>query len=251
MYLSSVAFKDHFSEGSDRYAAFRPRYPEALFDFVAGESPRRNLAWDCATGTGQSALGLAERFRRVVATDASGEQVAHAEPHPRVEYRVAPAEASGLEAGSADVVTVAQALHWFDLDAFYAEVRRVLGSGGLLAVWSYGLTRIDPAIDAIVTRFYGETVGPFWPPERRLVEDGYRSIPFPFSEVRCPDLAIERWMTLGELAGYLRTWSAVRRYVERHGHDPVVPLVDELGEPWGEVGARRLVSWPIRMRAGR
>jgi SAM-dependent methyltransferase len=159
-------FKDHFSSASDRYAAYRPDYPAALFAWLAGLCAERELAWDCATGSGQAALGLAPHFRRVVATDASAEQVRHAAPHPLIDYRVAPAEASGLADHSVDLVTVAQAAHWFDLPRFYAEAARVLKPGGAIAVWGYGRMLLPGEMDGLFQRFYAKTVGPYWPPER-------------------------------------------------------------------------------------
>ena len=247
-----MPFKDHFSSIAAAYAAYRPTQPPALLDFVAACAPRREVAWDCATGNGQAAVGLAERFARVIATDASAEQIAHATPHPRVEYRVAPAEASGLEAASADVVTVAQAMHWLDAEAFYREVRRVVVPGGAIVVWSYQLVRLDaPVIDRAVRRFAYETLGSYWPPERRHVDTGDRTLPFPFPEIPAPELVlVERW-TLAQLAGYLRTWSATARYVAAHGRDPVAPLEAELREDWGGEETRRTVTWPYAVRAGR
>ncbi|HEX2190266.1 MAG TPA: class I SAM-dependent methyltransferase, partial [Longimicrobiaceae bacterium] len=206
---------------------------------------------DCATGSGQAALGLAEHFARVAATDASAEQVAHAQPHPRVEYRVAPAERCGLPGRSADLVTVAQALHWFDLPAFHREARRVLRPGGLLAAWGYGNPVLpDAALDDVLADFYDRVVGPYWPPERRLLLEGYASVPFPFRETPAPPLAIEADLTLQELAGYLRTWSATSRYVAAHGADPVVALLAELRPGWGDPATARRVRWPLAVRAG-
>lgn len=244
-----TAFRDHFGAVSDAYARHRPRYPEALFAFLASVAPARDLAWDCGTGNGQAALGLAEHFRRVVATDASAGQLARARPHPRVEYRRAPADASGLPDRSTDLVTAAQALHWFDLPRFYAEARRVLVAGGVLAVWCYGLLAAGPELDPALRRFYEDTVGPYWPPERRLVDAGYRSLDFPFEEIPAPALAMETAMTLDDLGGFLSSWSATRYYRERRGHDPVPPLLAELAPAWGP-GARR-IRWPLAVRAGR
>ncbi|MCU0933548.1 MAG: class I SAM-dependent methyltransferase, partial [Thiobacillaceae bacterium] len=173
-------FKDHFSTRSSRYAAFRPCYPVELFTYLASLTPGHDLAWDCATGSGQAARGLAKHYTRVSATDASTAQIDAAAPHARVEFRVAPAQDSGLPDRSADLTTVAQAAHWFDLQAFYAEVRRVLKPDGLLAIWCYERLAIEPAVDAIVEDFYGGLLGPYWPPERRLVESGYRDLDFPF-----------------------------------------------------------------------
>jgi SAM-dependent methyltransferase len=246
-----VSFADHFSAVSAAYATFRPRYPDALFDLLAGAAPAREAAWDCATGNGQAALGLARHFGRVIATDASDAQIAHATPHPRVTYRVAPAEASDLDDGSVDLVTVAQAVHWFDRPRFWAEARRVLRPRGVIAIWTYRLFSIAPELDAIVRRFYQNTVGPFWPPQRKLTEEGFRTIEFPFAEFSVPEFTIEQRLTLEDVGGYIRTWSATRGYVERHGHDPVDALVAELAPVWGDSQTRRLARWPLPARAGR
>jgi ubiquinone/menaquinone biosynthesis C-methylase UbiE len=248
---AALTFQDHFSDAAAGYAIFRPRYPDALFAFLAAAVGRHDLAWDCATGSGQAALGLAPHFSRVIATDASPAQIAHATPHPAVEYRVAPAERSGLAAGSVDLVTVAQALHWLDRSAFYAETRRVLAPGGVVAAWCYVLVRIAPAVDRVMDRFYHNTVGPCWPPERRIADERYRTIEFPFAELPAPEFTIEQALTLDELAGYVRTWSGTRRYAERNGVDPVDNLVAQLREPWGDPGARRVARWPVYLRAGR
>ncbi len=181
-------FKDHFSDQSGDYLRYRPSYPDALFAYLAEISPTRHLAWDCATGSGQAAQGLSAHFEKVIATDASAAQIDSAIPTANVHYRVASAESSGLPDHSVDLVTVAQALHWLDLERFYDEVRRVLKPGGLLAVWSYNLLRTDSAIDAQVDAFYSRTVGPYWPPERRWIENGYRDLPFPFPEMAPPRL---------------------------------------------------------------
>jgi SAM-dependent methyltransferase len=246
-----VSFADHFSAVSAAYAAFRPRYPDELFAFLARESPARNCAWDAGTGSGQAAVGLARHFSQVIATDASDEQLAHATSEANVTYRVARADASGLPPASMDLVTAAQAVHWFDRPRFWAEVRRVLQPGGLVAVWTYLLLEIEPRIDALMRRFYESVVGPFWPPERRLTEQRYRTIDFPFTELRVPEFVIQRQLTLQELAGYVRTWSATRGYVREHGRDPVDDLVLELAPLWGEPHRPKLGRWPIAMRAGR
>lgn len=247
----SPTFRDQFGSVGAAYAEFRPRYPPLLFRALAAIAPARRLAWDCATGSGQAALGLAEHFDEVVATDASEAQLRAALAHQRVHYRQAPAETSGLAAGTVDLVTVAQALHWLDRPAFYAEVRRVLAPGGVLAAWCYGLLEISPDVDALVHAFYADTVGAYWPPERRLVESGYRTIEFPFVEFPLPLLAIEAELTLDELGGYIGTWSAVLRYRKATGADPVGPLLDRVRGPWGSPGARRLARWPLTVRAGR
>ena len=244
-------FADHFSRVSVGYAAHRPHYPDALFDRLAALAPGRRLVWDCATGTGQAALGLAGRFERVIATDASTRQVRSGEAHPRVRYAATQAEGAGLRSACADAVTVAQALHWLDLDRFYPEARRVLVPGGLVAVWTYGRHTVDAGpIDREVDRFYGDVVGPYWPPERRWVEAGYAGLPFPFRDlaVEAPPMT-EHW-TLGQVLGYIATWSAVVRYRETTGVDPMLELADRLAPLW-PADERRRIRWALTVRAGR
>jgi SAM-dependent methyltransferase len=246
-----VTFADHFSGISAAYAAFRPRYPDALFDFLALAAPARDVAWDVGTGSGQAAVGLARRFKHVIATDASSSQIEHATLDPRINYRVCPAESCDLNDRSVDLVTAAQALHWFDRPRFWTEVRRVLRPHGVIAVWTYVMTEIAPRIDEIVRRFYKDVVGPYWPPERRITEERYQTIEFPFAEFAAPSFVIEQAVTLDDVAGYVRTWSATRAFIKRHGEDPVVRLVTELGAAWGDPQQSRLARWPVAMRVGR
>lgn len=243
----SGGFQDHFSGHADDYARFRPTYPSALFDWLADRAPGRSLAWDAACGNGQASRELAQRFERVVASDASLRQIASAEPHPAVSYWVARSEASGLGSGVADLVCVAQAAHWFDMPAFAAEVARVARPGALVAVWCYALARVTPAIDRSVFHFYEDVLGPFWPPERRLIDGGYRDLHFPFREIDAPGFVMaERW-TLERFLGYLGTWSAYRRYIEGR-EDPMPALRAGLESCWG-AGARE-VRWPLHLRVG-
>jgi SAM-dependent methyltransferase len=247
---SDTGFKDHFSSHAAEYARSRPTYPPELFDFVAFLARDHALAWDVGTGNGQAAAGLAAHFDRVIATDPSEEQLRSAFEHPKVEYRRAKAEDSGLGQQSVDAVTVAQAVHWFDLERFYAEVQRVLKPGGAVAIWCYMLTRVSPEIDHVIDRYYYETVGPYWPKERRLVDDGYASLPFPFDEVSAPELEIRLSWTLEDMLAYLNTWSPTRLYIKANGRDPVTLVQPELAAFWGERQSVREVRWPIRMRAG-
>ncbi len=244
-------FQDYFSSASDRYAAYRPDYPAALFAWLAGQCAERDTAWDCATGSGQAALGLAPHFRRVVATDASAEQIRHAALHPAIDYRVAPAEASGLAEHSIDLVTVAQAAHWFELPRFYTEVARVLKPGGVLALWGYGRMVLPGEMDTPFLRFYSETVGPWWPPERALIDDAYRSLDFPLAEIEAPAFFIEVEWNLPRLMDYLSTWSAVKRYRDERAHDPLPALMVELAPRWGDPGSLRSLQWPLFLRVGR
>lgn len=246
-----AAFKDHFSTRSPDYAAHRPSYPAALFDALAALTREHELVWDCATGNGQAARGLAAHYAWVVATDASGAQIGAAPPHPGIEFRVAPAEASGLPDHCADLVTVAQAAHWFDLLAFYAEVRRVLKPGGVLAIWCYERLTIEPALDEIVEDFYGGLLGPYWPPERRHVEAGYRDLPFPFAELPAPELGMEANWSLDRLLGYFSTWSALKAYRQAVGEDPLPALRDSLSAAWISLASAKTIKWPLSMRLGR
>ncbi|MDY0744570.1 class I SAM-dependent methyltransferase [Paucibacter sp. R3-3] len=243
---------DHFSSVAAQYAQSRPSYPEALFDWLASQCARRALAWDVGAGNGQASVALAARFERVLATDLSAEQIAQARPHERIEYRAASAERSGLPDGAADLVTVAQALHWFDLPPFYAEVHRVLAPGGLFAAWTYGILSVEgEAPDAIVSDFYHRIVGPYWPAGRRHVETGYAELAFDFRPLPSPPLAIVREWTLNELLGYVRSWSATARMQQATGVDPVLALAPRLAAAWGDPGVRRTITWPISLRAGR
>jgi SAM-dependent methyltransferase len=248
----SGSFVDHFAAVSSDYAAFRPSYPAQLFAWLAGVAPARRLAWDCATGTGQAAVALAAHFERVIATDASRAQLERAVAHARVEYREARAEQSGLDSGSVDLVTVAQALHWFDTPRFFAEARRVLKTGGVLAVWTYGPLQVaGPEVDAVVQRFYHQIVGPYWPAERALVDSGYRSIHFPFESLAAPAFRMAASWALGRLLGYLGTWSATARYREALGRDPIEAIREPLAAAWGSPGREREVVWPLTLRAVR
>lgn len=245
-------YADHFSRLASGYAECRPRYPDTLFDYLGQSVRRRELAWDCAAGSGQATVPLARLFRRVVATDASAPMLDQAPRHPRIEYRVAVAESSGLRDKSVDLVTVAQALHWLDLAPFYVEVDRVLRPDGILAVWTYGSPYLENrAIDRVLERFYREIVGPYWPPERSYVESGYKTLPFPFAEIAAPPFDMEAHWSLAQLLGYIRTWSATQRYRETVGTDPVEQLGADLARDWGNPEGTRRVRWPLSVRVGR
>jgi ubiquinone/menaquinone biosynthesis C-methylase UbiE len=244
------AFQDHFSVAAHEYDRHRPRYPDELIDFLASVAPGQALALDCATGTGQAALALASRFERIIATDASSAQIANAVPHPRVGYVVARAEACTLADHAVDLVTVAQALHWLDLDAFYAELRRVARPQAVFAAWTYSLADADPEVDPLVAAFYRE-MGPWWPPERVHVEDGYRNLPFPFEPIEAPDFEIHAAWPLERLLGYFSTWSAVNRCRRETGSDPLFELRARLARVWGDPARARPVRWPLHLRVGR
>ena len=244
-------FKDYFSKQASAYTRYRPHYPAPLFEYLAELAIDHQLAWDCATGSGQAALGLANYFEKVIATDASDEQIANAVAHDRITYVVVPAEKTEITSGSVDLIAVAQALHWFDLDKFYAEVGRVLKKRGVLAAWSYSLLRISPAIDRVLVRFYSNVVGPFWPPERKLVDDKYQSIRFPFEELVAPLFKMETRWNLGRLVGYLGTWSSVQKFKDKHNTDPIEIVIRDLRRAWGRPEDEKEIHWPIHMRVGR
>lgn len=248
----SERFQDHFSAVAKDYADFRPHYPVALFDYLATIVPRSSLVWDCACGNGQATCDLALRYDSIMATDASKEQIASATLHPKVQYRVTPAEHSGLPDKRVGLVTVAQAVHWFDYECFYAEVKRVLLPTGVIAVWAYGLNAVaGNHVNELVHAYYTRTVGPYWPPQRRFVEEGYREIPFPFEEIKPPTFRMQARWKLDQLLGYFSTWSATGRYIKATGQDPLKPLARELKQVWGDADTPRHIAWPLSLRVGR
>lgn len=242
---------DHFSAHAENYARFRPTYPPDLFAWLAGQCTQRGLAWDCGTGNGQAALGLAPHFDHVHATDLSQAQLDQAPTHSRVTYLTAAAEHSGLAEQSVDLVIVAQALHWFHHERFYVEVNRVLKHGGIFAAWTYRLLDAEPEINAIIAHFHQHTVGPWWPAERRWVDAGYQGLPFPFEELTVPTFSMERTWNLEQMLDYLRTWSATQRYIQERGADPTLALRSELIPIWGDPGEMKKITWPLALRCGR
>jgi SAM-dependent methyltransferase len=246
-----VTFNDHFSTHASGYARSRPTYPAAFFAELARLAPGRALAWDAGTGNGQAAVALADLFERVVATEPSAAQLAAAPPHPRVSYHQSAERAAMLADASVDLVTVAQAVHWFDRPAYYAEVRRVARPGAVVALWTYTSCEITPEIDAAVNRFDDDVVGPYWPPETLHCRNGYRDFDFPFVEMPFPAAKMELEWDLDGLVDYLATWSATARYRKDKERDPIPELRAELLALWGEATLRRHVVWPMPGRIGR
>lgn len=245
---------DHFGPVADAYAAFRPHYPESLFDALMDWVPSQQLAWDAGCGTGQASLSLAHRFLAVHATDASASQIERATPHERISYSVTPAHESGLPDGSVDLITVAQALHWFDVNAFHAEATRVLAPNGVIAEWSYGLldvpscAPIAAAVNALDAR-----LREWWPPERAHVDNGYRDLPFPFTPIDIGAQVMHADWSRDQLLGYLGTWSAVTRYRSAHADessiDPLQEVAAAIDAHWGTT-ERRQIDWPLSVRVG-
>jgi ubiquinone/menaquinone biosynthesis C-methylase UbiE len=248
-----MQFKDYFSKQASAYARYRPSYPNELFEYLASITPQHETAWDCATGNGQVALALTPYFQQIYATDASERQVSQAFQHDRIHYQVAPAERTELGDRSIDLITVAQALHWFDLERFYQEVRRVAKPECIVAFWAYGWFEIPTASDAAkqVLREFHELVEPFWPPERRIVEDQYRSISFPFVEQTMPAFAMTDEWTAEHLIGYLGTWSATQRLIEQQGIEPIEQFSNHLIQVWGSPQSTQEILWPLYFRVGR
>ncbi len=246
-----MTFKDHFSAHAAMYREARPEYPAALYDFLAGEAPSTERAWDAGCGNGQASIDLAARFNEVVATDPSAEQIANASARPNISYRVEPAEQSSLAAGTVDLVCVAQALHWFDITRFHAEVRRVLKPRGVVAFWTYADCRVDVQVDAQKNRLYNDLAGPYWLPERALVATGYASLPFPFERIRAPAFELCMRWTFDQFIAYLRSWSATQRYIRALGHDPVALIENDLRAAWGESARVREVRWDFHLHCGR
>jgi SAM-dependent methyltransferase len=242
--------KDYFSGHSRVYATFRPTYPEDLYSFIFQHVPQKDTAWDCATGNGQVASYLAEYFDRVFATDISAQQLEQAPAHEGVVYAVSPAEHTLFPDNQFDLITVGQALHWFDRNAFYTEVKRVAKPGAILAVWGYATMSVTPEIDGLLLHFYNNIVGPYWDDARRLVEQQYKTIEFPFEEIPAPAFAIRVAWSLEHLAGYLESWSATQKYMREKGVNPVPDLIKTLAPLWPD-DLQHTVSFPVFVRLGR
>ena len=244
-----MTFPDHFSSVAAQYAASRPRYPAALFTLLADVAPRRRLAWDAGCGSGQASVGLAAHFDRVVATDASAQQIANAELRPNVEYTVAGETNGALADQSVDLVTVAQAVHWFNRPTFFREVERVLAPDGVLAIWAYELSTIEPRTDDAIRAWYTDVLGPYWPPERGQVETGYRDIGFPYATMPVPTLAMAADWTRDQLVAFLATWSAVKEYRLALGRDALDLVLPGLVAAWPH-NEPRAIAWPVTLLVG-
>ncbi|MFB2968205.1 class I SAM-dependent methyltransferase [Aerosakkonema sp. BLCC-F183] len=245
-------FSDHFSSHASEYAKYRPRYPEALFEYLAAITPEHKLAWDCGTGNGQVALSLTAYFQQVYGTDASEKQIAEAFGHDRIRYWVTTAERTEIPNSAIDLITVAQALHWFNFDLFYQEVRRVLKPNGVIAVWCYGFFTIhsaDEQLNQALAQYY-QAVEAFWPSERQLVEQKYETISFPFVELTPPSFAMSIEWNVAQVIGYLQTWSATQRFIAQHGIEQIAKMCDRLTNVWGDSQATKLISWPLSLRVG-
>lgn len=246
----AMNFKDHFSGHADLYRTARPHYPAALFDWIANEAPSRACAWDAGCGNGQASVALAQRFGHVVATDPSAQQIGNAEARSNIDYRIERAERTTLADDCADAVIVAQALHWFDLPAFVSEVQRVAKPGALFAAWCYAGCSVTPAVDAVIAELYDATLGAHWPPERRLVDEGYASFDLPFTALTPPAFELQADWNVEQLLAYLSSWSAAQRYRKATGRDPIAAIAVDVRDTWGNPQQLRAVCWRLAIRAG-
>jgi len=245
-------FKDYFSGASEDYATFRPDYPLELFTYLTSLTESHESAWDCATGTGQTAKNLATLYQTVIATDASQTQLVQAQQlltdKKNITFQIEQAEKTEIVSGSIDLVTVSQALHWFDLEAFPIEVNRVLKPDGVLAVWAYDLMTITPEIDEVVTYLYHTILDGYWPVERKMIENGYRDIAFSFNEIKVPVFQMKQQWTLSQLIGYLNTWSSIRRQLLTTGGGLVQSELNKVSELWGPAEKKRTITWPLVLK---
>ena len=242
--------KDNFSTQAAEYAIYRPTYPQELYSYLFSLVDQKDAAWDCATGNGQVASVLAQYFKDVYATDISEKQLSQALLLSNVVYRVESSEKANVPDASFDLITVAQAIHWFNFGAFYSEVKRTLKPNGLLAVVGYGLMFIDKKVDKVVHKLYEDILGRYWDSERRYIEEGYKTIPFPFEEITAPHFQIKTSWNFSQLIGYLNTWSSLQHYKKANDRNPLEYMFTELKEAWGD-DAVKDVHFPILLRVGR
>lgn len=242
--------KDNFSAHADLYASYRPTYPPELFEYILEVVIDRKMAWDCGTGNGQIATVLAQYFEQVEATDISEQQLLNAVHKPNINYSLQPAETANFPDQYFDLIIVAQAIHWFDFEEFYTTVKRTLKPGGTLIVSGYGMISIDENTDKIIYDFYTKTIGSYWDKERRYIDENYQTIPFPFDEIKAPQLCNKLDWNVEHLIGYLNTWSAVQHYIKALGTNPVDLIIEDLKKYWKE-GESKELRFPVLLRAGR
>ncbi|NQU67102.1 MAG: class I SAM-dependent methyltransferase [Candidatus Marinimicrobia bacterium] len=242
--------KDNFSTQANAYSKFRPDYPDEVFQYLYSHLKKFDNAWDCGTGNGQVAVKLSEKFDSVIATDLSEKQITNAIHRPNIIYRVESAEQATFPPDHFDLITVAQAIHWFDFDVFYAIVNEVINPNGLFAVIGYGLLKVDDAIDEIIGYLYSKILGSYWDSERRSIDENYKTIPFPFDELSVPTFVQTYHWTIEQVIGFLNTWSAVQHYQRENGDNPVEKITNQLQSAWG-VANTKSVHFPILLRVGK
>ena len=244
-------FEDHFSELAESYSRYRPSYPKKLFAYLASICKQHQLAWDCGTGNGQAAISLADYFDKIIATDASKEQLEQSSKHPKIIFKNEPAEKVSVENSSTDLVTVASAVHWFNFEKFYSEVNRVLKPDGIIAVWGYHLFTIAPEIDKLLIKYYREILKDYWPEQFHYVDNRYADLPFPFDELIPPELEMITEWDLNQVAGFLSSWSGTKIFQQKRGYHPLAEIWDELKKEWGVEKLRRKINWTLYLRVGK
>ena len=244
-------FIDNFSKQADSYQKFRPSYPSELFEFLSSLTSEHQLSWDCGTGNGQSANSLTNYYEKIFATDPSAQQIDNAKLHKQITYKAETAENTSLENKTVDLITVAQAVHWFEFDNFYSEVKRVLKQNGIIAVWAYGLPTINNSVDEIIKHFHDNIVGEFWQAQNRLIEKEYKTIPFPFEQISTPNFYIKKELTFFDILGLLKSWSATQKYIDKHHQNPIDLIENELLEIWGEKEIEKSATWKLILMVGR
>jgi ubiquinone/menaquinone biosynthesis C-methylase UbiE len=242
--------KDLFSGHSQIYAAFRPTYPEDLYQFIFKHVEQKSTAWDCATGNGQVAQRLAKDFKKVFATDLSQKQIDQAIPTDNISYSVSKAEETSFNDNQFDLITVGQAIHWIDTNKFYEEAIRTSKPNGILAIWGYSLLSLNPEIDLIILDFYTNVVGKYWDAARTLVDNKYKDIAFPFEQIPAPEFQLTVSWTLEHLAGYLTSWSATQKYIEVHAVNPVFKTIEKISPLW-KSGEQKTAVFPLFLKLGR
>jgi len=244
-------FEDHFSELAETYSKYRPQYPSALFEYLANNCKEHSLAWDCGTGNGQAAIELAKYFDKVLATDASRDQLKLAQQHSKITYRVETAEKVSLENSSTDLITVAVAVHWFDFEKFYSEVKRVLKPTGIIAVWAYHIFDISPEINSIIEKYYYKTLDGYWPERFQYLDKRYKTLPFPFKEIIPPKFEMTTEWNMNQVLGFLNSWSGTKNYSQKNDRHPLNEIWDDLKKAWGDEKIIRGVNWPLNIRVGK
>jgi len=246
-----MEFKDFFSEQSTEYAKYRPRYPDELFEYLSSITNEHKKAWDCAAGNGQAALSLTHYFDEVIATDASEKQIQNATGHPKIKYMVASAENSGIESNSVDLLTVATAIHWFNLAKFYAEAKRTLKPEGTLAIWNYASSNVNEAVDSVTDHYMNEIVGSYAAPDFWRGVNSETDIDFPFDRIKTPDFKIRQNWSFRDYINYIMTWSPTRNYIKQKKSNPLEIIFDVFKKAWGDENEKKEIIWKLTLKAAK
>lgn len=248
-----MSANDHFSSKSKEYSFSRPHYPDSLYEYLSSITPNNDVAWDCATGNGQAAIGLCRYFKKVIASDMSMSQIENGFKRQNIVYDIFPSEDTSLPDNSVDLITIAQAIHWFDFEKFYDEARRIgKKSGGKIAIWSYGMHKICPEIDKICDKlsFDGDLLRGYWPKQTEYIRDNYETIPFPFDQIIAPRFEMLVEWNLKDLLSYMETWSAVKRFELQNNYNPLDSVKKDLKLLWGTEKQRKSIRWDVNLKIG-